>query len=218
MTPPGLFECDRVIDEICHLQWQNLTKEELIDVAWAYHFFSIQFRENLQVARGLYPEDENLRRLEREECDTDNLSPWPGVAASGEKMNHDEFMRRLLSLAPIERQKRNRLEALGRDYLDTVREIDPTTRALSIASYEDGGLERVFRAILRAPHWNTESLQAFKHFLDAHIEFDSNPDQGHGALSRHLAPGDQVLPLWAAFKRILVEAVPSLSKEAELVL
>jgi hypothetical protein len=203
-----------VIDEICHLKWQELSEDELFDAAWAYYFFSVQFRENLQIARRLYPDDSNLRRLEREECDTDNLSPWPGVAAAAERMDHDEFMRRLLRLSDMTAQRRQRLEALGREYLQTVRGIDPETRALSIASYEDGGLEKVFRAILRARHWGTASLQAFKHFLDEHIRFDSDPEQGHGALSRHLAPDDQVLPLWVAFRRILVGAVPKLLDES----
>jgi len=32
-----------------------------------------------------------------------------------------------------------------------------------IASYEDGGLERLFQAILAISHWNGPLLQAFRH-------------------------------------------------------
>jgi hypothetical protein len=81
---------------------------------------------------------------------------------------------------------------------------------LALATYEDGGLERVFRAILTAPNWNGPLQQAFKHFLAEHIRFDSDPDQGHGALCRHLTPNDRVLPLWAEFKYMLIEAAPNL--------
>ena len=81
---------------------------------------------------------------------------------------------------------------------------------MALATYEDGGLERVFRAILTAQHWTGPLQQAFKHFLTEHIRFDSDPDQGHGALCRHLTPDDRVLPLWTAFKQILIEAVPRL--------
>ena len=81
---------------------------------------------------------------------------------------------------------------------------------MALASYEDGGLERVFRAILTAPDWNGPLQQAFRHFLTKHIRFDSDPDQGHGALCRHLTPDDRVLPLWAEFKQMLIEAVPRL--------
>ena len=62
------------------------------------------------------------------------------------------------------------------------RRMDDKTRVMSIASYECGGLESVFRAILRAPDWNTRLLQAFRHFLVKHVGFDSDPEQGHGLL------------------------------------
>ena len=204
------FAYEQVLDEICNLGWATLTGEDLIRVAWAYYHFSVQFRECLEIARQLYPDDERLLRLDHGERNTDNLSPWPGVAAVGEKMNHDEFMRRTLQLTTIPEIGRLALTDIGNDYLRKVRAIDPSTRALALASYEDGGLERVFRAILTARHWNGLLQQAFKHFLTEHIRFDSDPDQGHGALCRHLRPDDRVLPLWAEFKRMLVEAVPRL--------
>jgi hypothetical protein len=198
------------VDRICDMRWSELTEQEFIDVAWAYYYFSIQFRENLTIACELFPNDSKLQQLEHEECATANLSPWPGVAADGEKMNHDEFMRRLLQLAPISDEKRRAFEAQGARYLDEVRATDDLTRAISIASYEDGGLERVFLAFLQAPPWNNPTLRAFRHFLTEHIRFDSDPDQGHGALSRHLAPDDRILPLWLAFERLLVAFAPAL--------
>ena len=201
---------EQVIGEICNLNWVNLTDEDVIRVAWAYYHFSVQFRECLEIAREMYPDDERLLQLDHGERNTDNLSPWPGVAQSGEKMNHDEFMRRTLELAKIPEIGRIVLSDIGHKYLKTVRAIDPKVRALALATYEDGGLERVFRAILTAPNWNGPLQQAFKHFLAEHIRFDSDPDQGHGALCRHLTPDDRVLPLWAEFKHMLVEAAPNL--------
>ena len=201
---------EQVIGEICNLNWVNLTDEDVIRVAWAYYHFSVQFRECLEIAREMYPDDERLLQLDHGERNTDNLSPWPGVARSGEKMNHDEFMRRTLELAKIPEIGRIVLSDIGHKYLKTVRAIDPKVRALALATYEDGGLERVFRAILTAPNWNGPLQQAFKHFLAEHIRFDSDPDQGHGALCRHLTPDDRVLPLWAEFKHMLVEAAPNL--------
>src|SRR5262249_4369000 len=155
-----------------------------------YYYFSIQFRENLEVARRLYPDDDRLLQLDHGERNTDNLSPWPGVAARGERMNHDEFMRRTLALTAIEESRRHHLESIGESYLAKIRAMDDMSKAVSIASYEDGGLERVFRAILEAPHWDNPLLQAFKHFLTEHIRFDTDPEQGHGALCRHLPPND----------------------------
>ena len=77
------YEYPRVIEEICQLDWQGLAPDDMVSVAWAYYYFSIQFRESLKAARSLYPQDEKLMQLEQEECDTPNLSPWPGVAEAG---------------------------------------------------------------------------------------------------------------------------------------
>jgi hypothetical protein len=204
-------EYKRVINEICCLKWADLTSDDMMAVAWGYYFFSIQFREHLEIARDMHPGDTKLQQLEREECDTSNLSPWPEVAAPGEKMNHDEFMRRALELSPLPIDRVLRLEAIGAGYLAEVRAADPVSCALSIASYEDGGLENVFKAMLTFDQWDNASLRAFRHFLSEHVRFDSDPDQGHGALSRHMAPDDRVLGLWEAFRDVLVKSAPALS-------
>ena len=91
------LQFEGVIDEICRLNWPNLREDDLVSVAWVYYYFSVHFGECLEIARKLYPDDDRLLELDRGERDTDNLSPWPGVAAAGERMNHDEFMRRTLA-------------------------------------------------------------------------------------------------------------------------
>src|SRR6516162_9915322 len=154
-----VFAYERVINDICNMNWINLTQEDLINVAWVYYYFSVQFRENLEVARNLYPDDDRLRQLDEGERDTANLSPWPGVAAVGERMNHDEFMRRTLELTRISERQRRKLAAIGKAYLAKTRAMDNHSRASAIASYEDGGLEKVFRAFLKAPRWNNPLLK-----------------------------------------------------------
>jgi len=205
------YSYERIVDSICALNWTALSREDLSNIARAYYYFSVQFRENLEIARELFPGDQKLQDLSLGECNTDNLSPWPGVALPGEKLDHDEFMRRLLELASTGGDRRSYIDETGTRYLTTVRRMDPDTRARSIASYEDGGLERLFRAILTAPHWDSALLQAFRHFLVQHIAFDEDPEQGHGALSRHLAPNDRIQPLWAECRQLLVAAAPILS-------
>jgi hypothetical protein len=208
------FGYQRVVDEICNLNWENLNADNLINVAWAYYYFSIQFRENLEIARSIIPDDERLKDLDRGERNTDNLSPWPGVATVGEKMHHDEFMRRTLALTEIPGTRQDLLKDLGQSYLVKVRSADDMTRAVSLASYEDGGLEAVFKSILRAPEWDNDLLAAFRHFLVKHIEFDSDPVAGHGALCRHLTPDDRILPLWIGFRELLCDAAPDLTQKA----
>ena len=216
MSSTDSHQYGRVIAEIGQLRWEGLGEEECVDVAWAYYFFSVQFRENLEVARRLHPADDKLLDLEQGECETSNLSPWPGVAAPGETMNHDEFMRRSLALGPIADGKRHMFGARGQDYLSWVRGLDDTTRAMSIASYEDGGLEAVFTAMLTMPDWQNPVLMAFRHFLSEHIRFDSDPDAGHGALARHLQPDDRIEPLWVAFRDLLIGFAPGLLRPAAM--
>jgi hypothetical protein len=204
------FAYQRLIQEICGLNWQRLTRHELINIAWVYYYFSIQFRENLEIARNLFPNDSRLRELDEGERNTDNLSPWPGVANPGERMHHDEFMRRTLELARIDQARQLRLTAIGSAYLKRIRAMDRMTRVLSLASYEDGGLERVFRMILTALDWDDPLLEAFKHFLTEHIKFDSDPEHGHGAICRHLTPDDTIVPLWSEFRAMLIWAAPRL--------
>jgi len=203
----------KIVDDICELDWANLSSEEMVAAACAYYYFSIQFRENLQIARSLFSSDTKLAQLEREECDTSNLSPWPGVALPGEKMNHDEFMRRTLLLNVIPAEAEAQAKLAGETYLAQVRSEEPMARALSISSYEDGGLEAVFRAILQYKNWDNDLLRAFEHFLVEHVRFDSDPDAGHGALSRHLQPDDRVLPLWIAFKQLFIACVGRFQEE-----
>ena len=212
---PNVFAYKAVVNEICDLAWTRLNEQECVGVAWAYYFFSIQFRENLEIARAMFPDDAKLATLEAEECDTANLSPWPGVAAAGEKMNHDEFMRRLLELSPVPDDLRLRYEEEGHRYLEATRAADDLTRALSLASYEDGGLEQVFRAILTSPGSAHPVVAAFRHFLLEHIRFDSDPEAGHGAMIRHLRPDDRILPLWSGFRDILIEFTPNLARGVE---
>jgi len=203
---------DSAVARICSLDWRDRSEEEMVAVAWAYFYFSIQFRENLEICCDYYPDDLALSRLRAEECDTSNLSPYPGIALAGEKMNHDEFMRRALELYPIGQAERARLERIGADYLAESRYIPSKSRALSIASYEDGGLERVFTAMLQAPAYGNPLLKAFRFFLSAHIQFDSDPNEGHGRLSQHLVPDENIVRLWNAFAALLLKAVPALGQ------
>ncbi len=194
------------------MRWEMLNAAEVIQVAKAYYYFSIQFRENLEIACRLRPGDALLQKLSAGECDTDNLSPFPGICTVGEKLNHDEFMRRLLAFQPVECD--HALTLLGEAYLDQTRALDDLPRAASIASYEDGGLSRVFGAMLRAPNWNGAGPLAFRFFLEEHIRFDTEDGEGHGALSRHLAVDDAILPLWTAFRDLLLAAAPRLEPVA----
>jgi hypothetical protein len=204
---PNGFE--RIIIEICSAQWRLATVEQLLNVCHAYYCFSVQFRENFEIACRLYPNDNKLIRLSKEECNTDNLSPWAGIAQPTDKLDHYEFIRRALLLEP-QRRRPASLDDIGISYLIKIREINPISRAKSIASYEDNGLRRIFLSILEAPHWDGPILEAFRFFLLKHLEFDSGAESEHGSLSRHLVPDCSVMALWRALKDLLDAAVPEI--------
>jgi len=208
MTVHAINHYPRVIDEICGLNWSSLTRDELMAACYAYSYFSEQFVEAVDIACEVYPSDQKLIELREGECDTDNLSPYPGIAKEGERMNHDEFMRRTVAISSLDRATRDRIARLGRSYLAEVHGMDHLTRAMSLSSYEDGGLEKVFGAMLSAPDWDEPSLGAFRHFLVEHIRLDSGE---HGSLCRHLVADDRILPLWTAFRNMLVKAAPRLA-------
>jgi hypothetical protein len=205
-----------IIREICDLNWQDLSQADMTAVAWAYYYFSVQFRQNLQLACEYFADDANLARLKDEECDTDNLSPYPGIAVAGERMNHDTFMLRALRLSYISEHDLRRFEQAGKNYDRAIMSIRPKARALSIGSYERGGLERLFRAILQAPDYDDATIEAFQYFMEAHIRFDSDPIEGHGALSRQMTPDESVIPLWEAFRNLLLECAPNLLRRPDL--
>ena len=114
----------RVIDEIEDLNWPKLTRDELMAACAAYYYFSVQFVQAVDIACELYPSDPKLVELRKGECDTDNLSPYPGIAEPGEKMNHDEFMRRTVAMSSLDGDVRKRIESLGRAYLAEVHRFD----------------------------------------------------------------------------------------------
>ncbi len=200
------------IDTIRDLHWAQLSHEELTASCCAYYFFSVQFVQCVDIACDLYPTDANLMALRDGECNTDNLSPYPGIAEVGERMNHDEFMRRVCVMAAMDKSEQDRVQKLGLSYLTEVNRHEALTRAMSLSSYEDGGLETVFHAILKAPNWDSPALGAFRHFLVEHIRLDSGE---HGGLCRHLVADDRIAPLWTAFRNLLVGAVPRLARVPE---
>jgi hypothetical protein len=127
-------------------------------------------------------------------------------------MNHDEYMRRTLALLPFTAARAPAFEGIGRRYLAATRSQPSSTRIAALASYEDGGLQRVFSSMLTFAHWNNAVLLAFRHFLQEHVRFDSDSDAGHGALCRHIGVDDRALPLWSNFRDLLVEAVPAIRR------
>src|SRR5690242_3606228 len=207
LSNPGY---QKIVDEICHFRWSEINRSELLAVSQACYYFSVQFCETVEIACRLHPFDHLLAELREKLCNSDDLSPYPGVAEPSEKLDHGKFMRRVLAMSSLDAATRARIGRFGAAYLAKIRGTGPETRVRSLPSYVDDGLEKIFSAVLRARDWEDPSLAAFRHFLVGHIDLDSDPDIGHGALCRHLVPDDRIVPLWRAFRDLLMQAAPGL--------
>jgi hypothetical protein len=79
------------------------------------------------------------------ECDTDTLSPYPRVATVGEKMNHDEFMRRAVAMSSLDGDTQARQGREPRPCVSYENSQDGrVTKAMSLSSHEMAGWRRCF--------------------------------------------------------------------------
>ena len=119
---------------------------------------------------------------------------------------------RLLTLQPMGDVAA--IERAGAVYLAKSRAMTITSWPRASPAMKMAACRPSFGAMLRAPSWTGAGQRAFRHFLEKHIEFDSDEDAGHGALSRHIPVDDSILPLWVAFEDILRCAVPAFAHHA----
>ena len=193
------------------MNWRRLSIGELIDVAWAYYFFSIQFRENLLIARELLPDDAQLEQLgSRRKGYGQFISLSRGCrrrGASGSRRVHAESVvadaDRRASAAIASRRSARLISAKSAPL--TVGQGPRASRAM-----RTGVLRKCSGACCRPRIGRIPCSQGFKHFLEKHIEFDSDVENGHGGLCRHLPPNEGVRELWTAFKESLIQVAPAL--------
>lgn len=210
----GLSECfqaNSAINRVCDIGWETLNEQQMTSAVWMFYFRSVQFRENLEAAIRLHPDNQNLRTLTEEELHTNNLSPYNGIAAEGEYLDHDTFLKRIIETHPIPPEKRQYLENLGKEYLDSMTKMPDEIKAMCLVSSEDGGSSKIYTNILTSPQncWKSNGMQAFRHFLQKHVEFDSTEgeDTGHGMLVRKLGIDDRVAPMLDKFADCLEDAI-----------
>src|SRR5579863_4743622 len=54
---------EQTVDEICDLKWSNISRKELMAIAVAYRYFSVQFCETVELACARHPDDRMLYEL-----------------------------------------------------------------------------------------------------------------------------------------------------------
>lgn len=191
-----------VVAEIKGLNWDGLEPQQLEDAAYLAHASAREFGESLRLALRVHKGDECLAEMARGELKTTNLSfgDYQGV-----KGDHAEFLDHFLTQAGYKPSPE--LEQAAADYLEECRKFSPEVRALTIFSREQE-LSGIFTEILKNPHWSTPLLQAFRYYLERHIELDS-ADGGHADLVSAHTIDDSVLPFYQTRLK-MYQAIPEL--------
>jgi len=142
-----------------------------------------------------------LQEMARGELKTGNLQ-YGDYEESGD---HSEFLAHFLTKAGMKISPEVAAAIAG--YLEACRALPPEVRAKSVFSREEE-LSGIFEAILENEHWTTETLQAFRYYLQRHIELDRE-EGGHADLVSAYTIDDVVLPFYEA-RLNLYRVIPEL--------
>ncbi len=190
-----------VVAEIRDLNWKSLKEPQLQTLMHISHGAAVEFAEALRVGLQVYKADENLQEMARGELKTDNLT-YNDYNSRGD---HSEFLAHFITKSNLEpsTEVRTAIE----QYLAACRALPTEIRAKSVFSREEE-LSGIFNAIIENEHWTTEALQAFRFYLQRHIELDSK-DGGHADLVSGYQIDDAVLPFYEA-RLDLYRVIPEL--------
>ncbi len=151
---------------------------------------AIEFAEALREGLKVYKQDPDLQKMARGELKTDNLN----FADYDKRGDHWEFLDHFLKKTGYVADVA--LEDSTARYIDSCRTLDPQVRAHTVFSREHE-LGAIFDAILQNEHWTTETLLAYKHFMERHIQLDTE-EGGHGDAVSKYPIDDSVLPFYQA--------------------
>ena len=122
----------RVIDEICNLNWANLERWRMLSGLCGLTTISqCNFGSVSKLRAKCIPKMNDCCNLIDGERNTDNLSPWPGVGCGWRKNES----RRVRCAGRLNSQKSRRsdgsvLSDIGNKYLKSVRAIDPKNQSI----------------------------------------------------------------------------------------
>lgn len=190
-----------LVEQIKALPWESLDPQELQQLMYLAWIAAQEFAEALRIARRLYPKDENLKRMAAGELKTKNLD-FDGYNKRGD---HSEFLKNFLD--KIGFQPDENLRRHGEEYLEACRALNDKTRAMSVFSREEE-LSGIFARILQAQDWSAPGLEAFRYFMEKHIQLDSE-EGGHHDLTKGFPVDYHVQPFYRARLK-MYEAIPRL--------
>lgn len=199
-----MSEYKRTVKEITDLNWQALDESQLQRLMYISYIAAREFAEALKIALEKYPKDPKLAEMAEGELKTDNLR----FADYNVPGDHADFLEYFLLKAGFKVDQS--LAEATLKYLNACRGLDSKSRAMTIFSREHE-LNSIFEAILQNDHWKTTVLEAFKYYLQRHIELDTG-EGGHADLTDQYPIDDSVLPFYTA-RLELYRVIPELFKK-----
>ncbi|MSR71625.1 MAG: DUF3050 domain-containing protein [Candidatus Taylorbacteria bacterium] len=182
---------ENLVENIKRLAWEKLSGQELQTVMILSAYAAREFAESLRIALGLYPTSHVLREMASEELQTSNLR-FEDYAREGD---HGDLLWYFIGKYKLTEGNREAV-AVGEKYFETIRQLSPEIRAMSIFSRERE-LPGIFTRILEAKDWSQVGLSAFQYYIEEHIRLDSK-DGGHADMLADFTVTDEVTPFYRA--------------------
>jgi hypothetical protein len=178
----------QTVEKIRNLNWEELSSNDLQKLMFLSYAAAREFAEALRITADLYPEDANVQELVSGELNTNNIS----FGEYKQEGDHADFLNYFIQKYSL--MNDDEVQACANSYLQACARLDPELRAMSIFSREEQ-LSGIFRKILCAKDWSAPGLDAYRHYLEAHISLDSD-EGGHHDLTKKFPIDDRVEPFY----------------------
>ena len=184
----------RIVDIIKNLNWASLTRGDLEKLMVLSMFAAMEFAGRLRLCLEYFAISEEVggeafKEMAKGELDTDNLV----FADYNSRGDHFAFLKHFVDKDGL-REKYPDAVLAGERYMNKVNGLSLNDSIMSLVSRERE-LSGIFKKILEAKDWSTPALQAFRYYLERHIELDSE-EGGHADLLSGFEVTDEVGWFW----------------------
>ena len=179
------------VEQIKNLAWHSLSPDELRSVMVLSWYAASEFGSSLRMALALHPESHAFQEMAGGEIQTTNLK----FADYAAKADHAQFLFHFIHKHGLFQRIPLEVREAGENYQYQVNRMTCDSRVMSVVSREQE-LPGVFRAILEGGGWDgSPELDAFRYYLERHIELDSG-DDGHAQMLSSFPVNDLVAPFF----------------------